>query len=172
LETRNKQGKYIQKGKLVLTSCSGPSLCIVGSVPHFVGTAWAHRGHSAGTPAVANSWPLPRRVLLGPALPLNRLLGAHHPVAGPEHGTVLVLVVINPHGELSTYCIVGRGRPRGACRANGSGATAGVLVQVEGDGGEPEVLMHGEGVLQTGLGQVSGGFIQGTGVEGVLVMVD
>ena len=34
------------KGPLILTSCSGPSLCIAGVVPHLVGTAWAQHGHS------------------------------------------------------------------------------------------------------------------------------
>ena len=35
-------------------------------------------------------------MLLGLILLLLRLLGLHLPVAGPKHGTVLVLVVISP----------------------------------------------------------------------------
>ena len=45
---------------------------------------------------------------LGP-LPLDRLLGTHNPEPRSKHGTVLVLVVINPHrGSLLTACDRGR----------------------------------------------------------------
>ena len=54
------------------------------SVPHLVATAWTQRGHSVGTPtAIAPSL----------ALPHPRLLDLRLPVPGPEHGTVLDLVV-------------------------------------------------------------------------------
>ena len=54
-----------------------------------MGTAWLlpQPGHSVGTPTA---------IALRLALPLLRLLDLHLPVAGTEHGTVLVLVVISP----------------------------------------------------------------------------
>ena len=66
-----------------LTSCSGPSLCVAGVVPHLVGVVascgHSHSGETVGTSAVATSWALPQRVHLGLALPLLRLLDLHLP---------------------------------------------------------------------------------------------
>ena len=88
------------KRPLILTSCSGPSLCVAGVVPHLVGTAWA------------------QRVLLVLALPQLQLLDLRLPEAEPEHGAVLVLVVIIPNmGIWSTYCSAGGDQAGGPCLA-------------------------------------------------------
>ena len=55
------------------------SVHVAGVVPHLVGTAWA------------------QRVLLVLALPQLQLLDLRLPEAEPEHGAVLVLVIIIPN---------------------------------------------------------------------------
>jgi hypothetical protein len=66
----------------LLWSISVRSLECSSSRGHSLGTPWAQRGHSRS----GDSWPLPQRVLVVLALPLNRLLVVHLPVAGPKHG--------------------------------------------------------------------------------------
>ena len=140
-----------QNGKPVLTSCSGPSLCVVwssvlsrGLSP---GTPWAQRGHSVGTPAVANSWPLPQRVLL-------------------------VLRSLSTGFLVST--LAARSRSWGQARhcsgpRHRQSSWGNRPLTANGTAWQKELVNDGQ---QSGLGQVSGGFIQETGVGGVLMLVD
>ena len=123
-------------------------------------------------------------MLLILALPLNRLLGVHIPVAGPKHGAVLVLVVISPVAGLIHLLQMQGKTKRGPhtlqqCWRDNAHvtrlrtaalSTAGFLVQsramVESQRGEGD-----DDGLTDQLGQGPGGF-QGAGLEGVLVLVD
>ena len=61
---------------------------------------------------------------------------------------------------------------RFSCCSNCLQESAGILVKVGKKVESQRGKDDGEDVLQAGLGHGSGGFIQGTGVGGVLVLVD
>jgi hypothetical protein len=129
------------------------SVHVAGVVPHLVGTAWAQRGQSVGTAwaqrghsvgtalaqrghSLGTAWAQPghslgiawaQRVLLVLALPQIQLIVLRLPEAEPEHGAVLVLVVIIPAWGT-------RPLTAAVCCAGGDQCSG----PSEGDGGEPE----------------------------------